>query len=98
MRAHGLGVFFVGLAAGIALVVACNQARQASASPADCASWQYAKAQDIQTLEGHYEPDLVGTVPMLNGMPQPIYAYSVDGWEPFTVQADGAVLVRRCKP
>ncbi len=97
MRKHSWSIFIAGLAGGVALVVACNQARHASASPADCASWQFAKAQDIETLQGRWQPDTIGMANAF-GPPQPIYAYTLDGWEPFTVQADGAVLVRRCKP
>jgi hypothetical protein len=90
-------VFVSGTAAGVALVVACNQAQNASASPSDCAVWQYASATDVSALAG--TPQVVlGTIPAGELPAKMVYATELTGWEPFAVQADDTVLIRRCKP
>ena len=91
------GVFGLGLAAGVALVVACGQSgtgsggvRSAEASPNDCATWQYAPI-----------PGDLPTVPVpISGADGT--QFSIDatelpsGWEPFELST-GAYM-KRCKP
>jgi hypothetical protein len=92
MQRNGLLVFVAGVAAGVALVVACNQTKNASASPNDCAVWQYAEVNDLIN-RGQVTFVTIGTFNV-----EPVAATETPGWEPFAAQADGGVLVRRCKP
>jgi hypothetical protein len=88
-------MFVTGAAAGVALVVACNQAKNANASPSDCAVWQYANAGDITMLQ-ETAPVTLGTVN--ENPPLTVYATELTGWEPFAVDPDNGMQVRRCKP
>jgi hypothetical protein len=97
MPKNGWIVFVSGAAAGVALVVACNQTKSASASPSDCAVWQYASATDISNLAAT-PPVLLGTIPAGELPAKMVYANELTGWQPFAVQADDTVLARRCKP
>ena len=75
-----------GFVAGIFFVVACERAGTpaAHAAPADCATWQYADARGLQT-------DILLSATVAADELQ-------SGWEPFAVDSQGGVLVRRCKP
>jgi hypothetical protein len=95
MRKTGWILFVSGVAGGVALVIACNHVSVAKAAPSDCAAWQYAKADDLATI-GALQPTEIGTT--TGSPPAPIYAFEITGWQPFAVQADTTVLLRRCKP
>ena len=85
-------LFIAGLAAGIGLVVACDQngvgvdaGRPVDASPSDCAVWQVAnmRAHPVDTT----------------GTPSDLPA----GWEPFSAFGGSTpdtanIYVRRCRP
>ena len=83
-------IFAAGFVAGIAIVVACqNAGRRAGASPADCASWQYATG--IPSLRNNM------TLTDSSGTPHTYVIDEVTGWEPFAVGLSD-VYFRRCKP
>ncbi|HWE30636.1 MAG TPA: hypothetical protein VHB97_21665 [Polyangia bacterium] len=75
-----------GFAAGIFFVVACERAGTpaAHAAPSDCAAWQYANASALDTTVVLSSTVAAAELP--------------SGWEPFAVDAQAGVLVRRCKP
>jgi hypothetical protein len=75
-----------GFAAGIFFVVACERAGTpaAHAAPSDCTTWQYANASKLETSV------LLSSTVAAEELPS--------GWEPFAVDAQTGVLVRRCKP
>jgi hypothetical protein len=84
MRIKGWLLFAVGLAAGIGFVVACNGTKHASASPGDCAVWQYA--------------DETGFELAYFTLPKGGYGRQIAGWEPFAVNQADHVVFRRCAP
>ncbi len=75
-----------GFAAGLFFVVACERlgTPSAHASPGDCTTWQYANASALET-------DVVLS-------PTVAASELQSGWEPFAVDPQVGVLVRRCKP
>ncbi len=82
MKTIALGIGFV---AGIFFVVACERVGtpSAHAAPSDCTTWQYTNASAVETRD----PNSVFAAPELP-----------PGWEPFAVDPQTGVLVRRCKP
>ncbi len=75
-----------GIASGIALVVACQHAgTPASASPNDCAVWQYTSANAYSSLTPNVQlaPGPSGSADVYDAPP---------GWEPIGDR------LRRCKP
>jgi len=85
-------LFGSGLAAGVAFVLSCDQAsNNATASPSDCAAWQWASLSGGGDFEQVQYQDSHGAM-------QTITAYNVpSGWEPFA-SVTGAIEIRRCKP
>ncbi len=83
MRAIPLVVGFV---AGVAFIVACGRmgTPTAHAAPSDCAAWQYANASQLQ------QSVILSSTVAADELPA--------GWEPFAVDSNVGVLVRRCKP
>jgi len=91
------GIFGLGLAAGVALVVACGQSgtgqggvSSAEAAPNDCGTWQYVGIPgDLPTV----------SVPIsgADGTQFSIDATELpSGWEPFGMGT--AAYMKRCKP
>ncbi len=79
-----------GIAGGIGLVVACQHAgTPASASPGDCAVWQYTDGRvSTASTQVQLAPGQFGLVTVHDAPP---------GWEP--VGSDGGSgYLRRCKP
>ena len=84
-------IFAAGVVAGIAIVVACqNAGRHADASPADCATWQYATGVPSTGSQVTYVDP--------GGTTRVYWIYEISGWEPFAVNLSSDVYLRRCKP